>query len=678
MSAGAVIVPIWDGSDGDASHQPDRTTHKLVDPPTLYLEKVGTLWMIHLGKARAGVKYKLDRLPQGYRMYEKPRHNDPAHVDKWLYGHPNHKFFDSPNRFFPHFLYLMEHGGDNMGCLCTLCQTKGGGRIPRLSSGSAQSPPANVAKPRGKPPKLRPDMNSSRVDEEGTPDVYRNLIDKLERTTILDEAIKETMSLDWRAEQKLLPKAITRMSNQAAWIPRVGELVLFVRTIPEGEEFRRGRDTGQFARYKSETEDLIGPILWEAGVVGQPAVEALELKDLVLETTKEYDVNYSGFRVEPLPDPNGRSKNESLKHKYLPLHHLRPFVFWKEILQGIEEKDWHPTINHCRKVMRSFSLLGKHRFKGTWPSASIYCQGMYIGSELILVGDVVRLMPKPYEMECTDVLKITAIKLKLSNLDKAGDNDYDDKHPYNSVVHIAGMGFTSAADSIEPETDVLNAMEGYDNWYAKHSADKQMEVPFSRILGRCFEGDAMMLWLPESPDGSPLADDGSNMAANLSNGLEGIREAREFSTDNDKRIGVDQGETWLWGDTRTEVLDITSFNGADVGRSDTKRDPSKWRKLIRVLEGVVDAQERQELKQKTLDRRPLRGYLAHNSLVRSAFDDLSGQGESSATTRDNSPRKRSRSVARADDSDDEEVAKVRGGQSTEPMRKKLLGVFISD
>jgi hypothetical protein len=525
-------------------------------------------------------------------------------------------------------------------------------------------------------------MDTSRVDDEGTPDVYRNLIDKLKRTVVLDEPIKETMSLDWRAEQKLLPTTLAKMSNQAAWIPRVGELVLFVREIPPGQEIGRDRETGVFARYNRETQEVAGPLLWEAGVVGQPSVEAVQLKDIVLETEKTYDVNYSGFRVEPLPDPNGEDKNISLRHKYLPLHHIRPFVFWKEVLEGTEETDWHPTINHCRKIMSSFSLVGKYRFKGKWPSASIYCQGIYVGSELVLVGDVVKLLPRPYELECTDVLHVTAIKLKLSNLDQAGDDDYDDKYPYNSVLHITGTGYTSNSDNQDivwatvnrnPETDIPKAMEGYPKWYAKHGAKQQMEVPFSRIMGRCFETDAMMLWLPETADNSPLGDDDWGISPNLTHGLEGIREARGFSTDNDARIKAADGETWFWGDSRTEVLDVVSFNGQEVGKNDNDRDPNKWRKLIRVLDGVADDKERQELKQKSLGQGALKSYLA-NSLARSAFEDVSGPGESLATTRENSPRKRSRSVARADasDSDDSED----NSRSTRPLRKKLYAVVI--
>lgn len=532
---------------------------------------------------------------------------------------------------------------------------------------------------RGKPKTITPDVDTSRVDDEGTPDIYRNLINKLKRYLKVNEPIKETMSLDWRAERQMLPKMIARMSKQPAWIPRVGELVLFVRKISPGQNIRRDQVTGVHARYDSKTLDVAGPILWEAGVVGQSAEEDVELADLVMEAPKKFERNYSGFRVEPLPDPNGTNKDLSLQHQYLPLHHLRPFFLYKEFLRGTDKEEWHPTVNHCRTLMSSFSLVGKYHFKGEWPTASISCHGIYIGSELILVGDVVRLLPKPYEMECTDVLKVTAIKLKLSKLDRAGDDDYDDKHPYNSVVHITGIGFTSLAESqssgwssfnSEPEASVPEAMKGYGKWYAKHSAKKMMEIPFSRVIGRCFEAEAMMLWLPETADGSPVVDAYSDIAANLTSGLEGIREAREFSTETDKRIKHENSETWFWGDSRIEVLGVTSFNGQDVGTEDMDRDPSNWRKQIRVLEGVADAQEREELKQRALEQRPLRGYLAHNALVRSAFDDLSGQGESSTTTRESSPihRKRSHSAAQADDDSEQ--------GSTEPRRKRLVQVLI--
>lgn len=45
--------------------------------------------------------------------------------DKYLWGHPSGAVFNSPNRFFPHFYYLMT--GGTTQCPCDLCthNTKG-------------------------------------------------------------------------------------------------------------------------------------------------------------------------------------------------------------------------------------------------------------------------------------------------------------------------------------------------------------------------------------------------------------------------------------------------------------------------------------------------------------------------------------------------------------------------
>ena len=49
----AEIVPIELHSDGDTTHRP-KPEWKLVDPPTIYLEKLGTLWMEARGQAKPG------------------------------------------------------------------------------------------------------------------------------------------------------------------------------------------------------------------------------------------------------------------------------------------------------------------------------------------------------------------------------------------------------------------------------------------------------------------------------------------------------------------------------------------------------------------------------------------------------------------------------------------------
>jgi hypothetical protein len=58
---GQIKVPLKPGSDADATHRPVGTTYVLVDPPTLYLEKLAQQWMQARGETRPGVSYILVR-----------------------------------------------------------------------------------------------------------------------------------------------------------------------------------------------------------------------------------------------------------------------------------------------------------------------------------------------------------------------------------------------------------------------------------------------------------------------------------------------------------------------------------------------------------------------------------------------------------------------------------------
>jgi len=87
-------------SDCDPSHRPTGSQYRKFDPDDGYLEKLATLWMEEAARA------VLSGSPSSRIL----RTNNPQHIDKCCYSHPNHKSFDSPNRFFPHFLHLMEMG----------------------------------------------------------------------------------------------------------------------------------------------------------------------------------------------------------------------------------------------------------------------------------------------------------------------------------------------------------------------------------------------------------------------------------------------------------------------------------------------------------------------------------------------------------------------------------------
>ena len=481
---------------------------------------------------------------------------------------------------------------------------------------------AEARKRIGRPPKWTP---AGKVDTEGNPDVYRTLIDKLQEEKTLDEPVKEPLSMDWRAERDLMSAMFQRLANQPYWTPRVGEIVLFIRMIGTTQEICYDNSCNQFRIYDSSQAAFIGFPRWEAGIVGQASQEDLQLNDLVHEKGRKVNITYSGFRVEAFPDPNSNEKPDSKQYKYVPLHHTRPFVFWQDYLRSVPEKLWHPTIKNALTVMSTVSLVEKYHFRGTWPEAELSCRGMFIGSEFLVRGDLVRLMPKERNGLVEDVLQITSIKLVFSNLNKASRDDYDEGHPYNTAIHVIGTAYTTnparaARDAMDAEMSngpLLNVVFGYKRLYRMHGTNQSLRIPFKRIMGRCFEAKAMMSWFP------PVRKVQHNVAM-LGAGAEGISDARTYSSKTYLRIK--EGRSWFWADTRVEALDLGSFNAQEVGRYDEDREPDRWRTCIRVMDGIIgphandlDRDGNYPPKELTSPGKPLLGYSAKNSLVRSAL-----------------------------------------------------------
>ncbi|KAI9719391.1 MAG: hypothetical protein M1812_003462 [Candelaria pacifica] len=563
----AITVPIKGYSDGDASHRPADDQYNMITPD-IYLEKLARQWIEDGGKANSGKRYVLDRLPKGYALFARLRQG-AKHEDKYLYGHPSHKYFDSPARFYPHFKWLMEHNESDSACSCTVCanaRTKGTAGV------SAKGRGKHKIQVRGP------------LDLERTPDVVTALVEKLKQRGAVDEQILEPQSMDWRAERSSLPARIKKETAQYSFTLRLGELVLWVREI-QGEIIF-DKTASEFKMMDVTTDEDFGYPPWMAGVVGQVAEETVRPEDLLMETEKDFNVNMSGFRVECFPDPSSEQKGYSLQYKYLPLNHIRPFTFWQQYLKGTEEKDWHPSIKHALTVMSSLSVIEKFRFKGTWPNATIFCKGLYIGSEAIFVGDAIRIMPPSNQTQVTDVLCVKSIRLRFLNLNHQTDEDkyLEEEDRFGIVLYLVGKAYTTTRKrsyqnmTVSPSEVTASfppGMRGYNEWFHLHDPTHNYLVSKDRVLGRCFEADAMAMWF-----GHPTIDVG----------LEGVRTARLHSSENDLRI-QDSGKRWYWGETRVEVLDLETLNGLDVGEYDETRDPALWRKLIPAIDGVAGKNE---------------------------------------------------------------------------------------
>lgn len=419
--------------------------------------------------------------------------------------------------------------------------------------------------------------------------MYRNLLDKLKIHHAVDEVIEEPLSPDWRAEQELLPGLLRDLEKKDQWIPRVGDIVLYLRGLPEGV------DAVQSTEYDEQATSLRPPY-WEAGLVGEVPVTATTLKDLVEDDQYTNVVNF-GVRIEPIPDPNSTNKSLSKRHKYVSLRLTRPLVLWKELLYQIPQEDWHPTIRNALSVASTLSLVGKHRFRGTWPNANIYCHGLYLGFEMLAVGDTVRLLPstKLGQTSCSDILTIKSIRLKWSNMHIASDNDYDEGRPYNSEIWIYGSAYTSDFTRTDKQwmsdqnQESPKAAHNYASWYPLHPPSKDLAVPYTRVLSRLYERDAVALWLNTEPDD----------LAGLDVGREGLMEARAFSRDHDQRIAQELNATWYWGDSRADALNLHTINGLEVSKYDQERDIRQRRKDIKLIEGMTKSNSSTGLKSTT-------------------------------------------------------------------------------
>lgn len=654
------VLPLFDcHSDGDSSKWPTADKgYKRNDD--YFLQRIANdFWakdraQSDLGGPPSSATWRLDRLPDGYAGFEKARH-DSKQVDRYLYGHPRGQF-RSLAEFYPHFKHLMDNGGP-IGCQCKVCsgnKRASTGGVTSGSNGARSVSPARTsryfaqtqpkpnapqqtplvplhnatARPIGAPLLSQGRLSSptppraprKQVDEEGTTDVFRVLLDELkaaDEDVVIDRKIVESTSPDWRVGHDLLKELLDDWKSQPRFAPRTGELVLYVSDLKAEETLSWDEDLHTWRKAEQDTGTLLARPKWEAGVITQMPLQHIDAGDLTSLSNAKDNVVNSGYRVEPLSKPGDGGKRYAKQHRYLPLHGLRPLTYWQDCLHDLPEPEWHPTVKHAISVTNTFCVIGRDRFKAvrdelSGSQATVFCRGAYIGSELITAGDAVRLLPNPDEQkpnEVTDILVVTAIKLRLVNIDDAGNDDWDDGRPYNICLHISGKAFTldrkRSFDGvgkipIPSNSDLLPpGLEGYGQWY--HFTDPKqtkarLEVPYTRVFGRVQENVALETWF-QAPVSAKSPQNGIQqfrkpaMAAGykrLSRGLSGLVQARAYAYAEDPRIDKAAGKSWFWADTRVEALDLHEVNNRFVGSKDDSRDKEQmvdWRKALKALDG---------------------------------------------------------------------------------------------
>jgi Transcription-silencing protein Clr2 len=479
------------------------------------------------------------------------------------------------------------------------------------------------------------------TDEEGTSDIYKSLIQLLHqhrqlRSTIKQD-IKEKASFDWRAEHndkygnnfKILASHFGNVRIQHSFVPRIGELVLWCPDHPDDVDIMYNPEVGGFQFYSMERQNFHGFPRWRGGVITQsPSSDSnIDVPDVLHVGHRKDSLNRAGFRVETFPDVNNHDKSASKQYKYVPLRQIRPLNHWQMVLRGIPKDKLDPSVLNAVTCMVTVSLLEKYRLTGCWPDATIHCKGIYIGAELLIEGDAVRILPSPKEssarpLGCTDVLVISSIRLQLYDITEEHIKINNPHISTTSSITLVGTAYTLdpsrayvqasgtspnvappqpiPSDVIEQSLPIVGAT-AYGNWYALHNPQQKIEISHDRVLGRLYESDAMSMWTGTLGNRTI-----SLVSPSLSYDLASVLSGRRFGSATDERISNAEAGAihWHWADTRVMALSLETVNGLEVGPYHSIRDArtlQAWRARLKIIDGVhtsIDTKESMLSRQK--------------------------------------------------------------------------------
>lgn len=467
--------------------------------------------------------------------------------------------------------------------------------LPRSGPGSRST--VNEKYPRERYPREK-----YPYDEEG-PDYWKAHIMDLKEKGSINEEIKHVMNMDWELTHELLEDYFVRLAIQPAFVPRRGETVLWLHEYdgklewnPEGKCYQIFTPDGNWGE-KPE---------WRAGVITQAPEEPNVYLDINTVTQKEKPVNYSGFRVETLPDPLSTNKSLSMQSKYVPLKCIRPFSAFARFIQSTPREQLHPSIEYAMTTMASWNLLSHTRIHGSWPNARLESRGIFIGPELITLQDAVRLKPVQTSFENThvgsnvtrgeidpvDVMVVERIWLQMNGCDADPESHHLAR---KNRPFLAGRVYTRDANRLarplpfkesplqklthKEVTDTFRqiGMHLYGDWY-RVAGGELCAVSPSMVLGRCFEPEATIMY---------YGDD------RLDYDLHSVLNGRNYSNRADSRIP--EGVNWFWGASRNETLGLSSMNGVECGLGAPQREnPERWQAILKILSGpYTDADIRQ-------------------------------------------------------------------------------------
>lgn len=640
------LVPV---SDGDPKQYPSCPPYRPSSDEN-YLIQLAAAWRPNMPPA---FQYYIEELPDGYKTFEIDQPGG-SQTYKRLFGHPSGRFYDSIQKFKPHFLWLMS--GKQKECECQFCSKRQMQPIQRR----VRAPPRevfnrNLLRPADSGTETDTSENNTRdnagsrrgprrdqraagaptaVDEEGTEDVYKKFVLRLfnarDATKGIDEDIREDNSIDWKADHhpdeedglNLLPNYLKLLKHQPSYLPRIGELVLWCQDFLDDHYLLQDNKTGQYKFFSRKLKRFSGVPKWRAGVItSAPNTDAVvhngpvDFQDILQLPAKTTALSMAGFRVETLPDPNdSKNKSASKQYKWLPLRNIRPLAQWQAILTGVPQEELHPSILNALTCATTVSLLEKFKATGQWPQGVIHCKAIHLGSELISVGDTVRLTSDRSQSACADILRVESIRLNLEDMKPEYASAASPYLASKTWISFVGKAYTKdgrrhwAMPSEEelrssvteitvpepvPELEAKLVFHGigahaYGPWYHLHEPRFRYEVSHEQVLGRLYEANAVRLWTAQVGQQSAGI---KTRKVSLSHDVRGIIASRQYATQMDRRLpeSKENSISWYWADTRALALAVESFNSLAVGKYWLARDKptlNQWQEQVKILNGV--------------------------------------------------------------------------------------------
>jgi hypothetical protein len=358
----------------------------------------------------------------------------------------------------------------------------------------------------------------------------------------LEDYGKDGLSADYHKKFNMSEADITSWGRQKSCIPRKGDIVLFVR----------GLEMKQHILPKSDHT-------WEAGIVLRVSLDTQIIVVVPCDqpTFGPYSVHNTAA---------------------ISFQHTRPYCFWADILNrvlpfgSVRDAAMYSTGISSHSPVKVYGGICLEGDKSV-VTGIIGVQAMGLGTEMLRVGDVVRVRPEGASQPVTEVLHIGNIQFSYMNLElwSAEWNRCDVAPRLLGRMYTTDPMRATCFPEEVPNLVLPNVMHSYGPWYRVAEGIDTMYV--CRALSRLYEQDYLAHML------LPTDLDCGAQAVSFTRTLPGQKvseSAASWHTQNPKCMNGPQG--WYMAKSRADAVNMKTLDYPETvhvestGASETRQE----------------------------------------------------------------------------------------------------------